>query len=99
MKTISARETLEIISKQWCSSQDFSILSNTGKNTTLKLMRDLRNNLQQANYFLPSNLLPMDKVVEYLNINISYLKKVDRLNENVQLKRKEDCLCQQENLD
>lgn len=81
LKTVSARETLGIISKQWCSSQDFSILSNTGKNTTLKLMKDLRNKLEQANYFLPSNLLPMDKVVEYLNINIPYLKKVSNLSE------------------
>ena len=39
MKKLTAKDTLELISKQWCSSQDFSILSNTGKNTTLKLMR------------------------------------------------------------
>lgn len=76
MKTISAKDTLEIISKQWCSSQDFSILSNTGKNTTLKLMRELRKQLEQDNYFLPTNLLPMDKVVEYLKLNIPYLKRV-----------------------
>ena len=56
-------------------SQDFSVLSNTGKNTTLKLMRELRKQLEQDNYFLPTNLLPMDKVVEYLKLNIPYLKK------------------------
>lgn len=81
MKTISAKDTLEIISKQWCSSQDFSILSNTGKNTTLKLMRELRKQLKQDNYFLPTNLLPMDKVVEYLKLNIPYLKKVSNFEE------------------
>lgn len=81
MKTISAKDTLEIISKQWCSSQDFSILSNTGKNTTLKLMRELRKQLEQDNYFLPTNLLPMDKVVEYLKLNIPYLKKVSNFEE------------------
>lgn len=81
MKTISAKDTLEIISKQWCSSQDFSILSNTGKNTTLKLMRELRKQLEQDNYFLPPNLLPMDKVVEYLKLNIPYLKKVSHFEE------------------
>lgn len=80
MKTISAKETLEIISKPWCSSKDFSILSNTGKNTTLKLMNELRNSLIQENYFLPNNMLPMDKVVEYLNININYLNKVRNLS-------------------
>ena len=81
MKIISAKDTLEIISKQWCSSKDFSVLSNTGKNTTLKLMRELRKQLEQDNYFLPTNLLPMDKVVEYLKLNIPYLKKVSNFEE------------------
>lgn len=76
MKKLTAKDTLELISKQWCSSQDFSILSNTGKNTTLKLMRELRKQLEQENYFLPTNLLPMDKVVEYLHLNVDYLEKV-----------------------
>ena len=83
MESLSAKQTLEIVSKPWCSSKDFSILSNTGKNTTLRLMKDLRSQLEKDNYFLPSNMLPMDKVVEYLNINISYLNRVKNLyNEN-----------------
>ena len=81
MKILSAKQTLEIVSKPWCSSQDFSFLSNTGKNTTLKLMRELRKQLEQENYFLPTNLLPMDKVVERLGLNIHYLKKVSNFEE------------------
>ena len=81
MKKLTAKDTLELISKQWCSSQDFSILSNTGKNTTLKLMRELRKQLEQENYFLPTNLLPMDKVVEHLGLNIPYLKNVSNFEE------------------
>ncbi len=80
MQIIAASKALEIISKPWCSSQDFSILSNTGKNTTLKLMKDLRIRLEKENYFLPSNLLPMDKVVEYLGLNLSYLNQVKDLS-------------------
>lgn len=82
MKKLTAKDTLELISKQWCSSQDFSILSNTGKNTTLKLMRELRKQLEQENYFLPTNLLPMDKVVEHLGLNIPYLKNVSNFEGN-----------------
>lgn len=82
MKIVSSSETLEIISKQWCNCSDFMILSHTGKNKALRLMSDLRSKLIEDNYFLPSNVLPMDKVVDYLNINISYLKKVKNLTEN-----------------
>lgn len=94
MKKLTAKDTLELISKQWCSSQDFSILSNTGKNTTLKLMRELRKQLEQENYFLPTNLLPMDKVVEYLHLNVDYLEKVSDFdlisNEKMKNIRKEN---------
>ena len=44
-------------------------------------MRELRKQLEQDNYFLPTNLLPMDKVVEYLKLNIPYLKKVSNFEE------------------
>ena len=87
MKTISARQTLDIISKPWCSSHDFSILSNTGKNTTLKLMKDLRSKLEEEQYFLPSNVLPMDKVVEYLQLNIPYLNSVKDLSQENKQKK------------
>jgi len=80
MKQLPAKDILKVISKQWCSSQDFMILSNTGKNTTLKLMKSLRVQLEQENYFLPTNLLPMDKVVEYLKLNVSYLEKVSNFD-------------------
>ena len=94
MKKLTAKDTLELISKQWCSSQDFSILSNTGKNTTLKLIRELRKQLEQENYFLPTNLLPMDKVVEYLHLNVDYLEKVSDFdlisNEKMKNIRKEN---------
>ncbi len=79
MKNVSSSETLEIISKQWCNCSDFMILSHTGKNKALRLMNDLRSKLMKDNYYLPSNVLPMDKVVDYLNINITYLEMVKNL--------------------
>lgn len=79
MKIVSSSETLEIISKQWCNCSDFMILSHTGKNKALRLMNDLRSKLMEDNYYLPSNVLPMDKVVDYLDINIPYLEMVKDL--------------------
>lgn len=93
MKQLPAKDILKVISKQWCCSQDFMILSNTGKNTTLKLMKELREQLEQQNYFLPTNLLPMDKVVEHLKLNVAYLEKVSDFDlnseETMMNKRKE----------
>lgn len=81
-KNNTAKNILEIISKQYCTTSDLMILSNSGKNTCLKIKKQLREKLQNENYYLPKNVLPMDKVVEFLNINISYLKKVSNLSNN-----------------
>lgn len=93
----TAKNILEIISKPYCTTSDLMILTHSGKNTCLKIKKQLREQLESENYFLPKSVLPMDKVVEFLKINISYLKKVGSSNEIAQTKRKEDCLCQQEN--
>ena len=80
-KNISAKNILEIISKQYCTTSDLMILTNSGKNTCLKLKKQLKEQLEQENYFLPRSVLPMDKVVEFLKINIPYLKKVANIQE------------------
>lgn len=72
----SASNILDIISKQYCTTSDLMVLTNSGKNTCLKLKRQLREQLEQENYFLPKSVLPMDKVVDFLKINIPYLKNV-----------------------
>lgn len=77
MKKLSAREILKIISTPYATTKDVMALGNVGKNTALKIKKELKEQLEEENYFIPSPaLLPMDKVVEKLNINIPYLKKV-----------------------
>lgn len=77
---MNAKEILELISKQWCTLEDLKKLTGLGKNNLLKLKREIKNELN--NNSLPSKLLPMNEVVKYLNIDIDYLKKLDRKEEN-----------------
>ena len=70
---MNPNEILKVISKQWCSLEDLK------KNNLLKLKRDIKNNLN--NNSIPNKLLPMNEVVKYLNIDIDYLKKLDRKEE------------------
>ena len=61
---MNAKETLTLISKQWCDLNDLRKLTGLGKN---------------KGYQLPtSKLLPMNEVVSYLKINISYLQKMSK---------------------
>lgn len=79
---MSAKETLNLISKQWCSLNDLIELTGLGKNNALKLKNDIKHLLEDKGYQLPNKLLPMNEVVNYLKININYLQKMAKDFEN-----------------
>lgn len=78
---MTANETLELISKQWCSLEELMRLGEIGRNTALKVKKEIKDKLINQGYKLPNNLIPMKEVVDYLDINISYLES--RRNEGM----------------
>ena len=77
---MDARETLKLISKQWCDLNDLMKLAEIGKNNAVKLRREIKNDLIEKGYILPNNRLPMIEVVNKLKININYLEKMAKEN-------------------
>ena len=75
---MSANETLELLSKQWCSLQDLMKLTNLGRNSALKIRKEIITDLEDKGYKLPCGLIPMCEVVNKLNININYLQNIVR---------------------
>ena len=71
---MKALETLNLISKQWCTLEDLMALGEFGRNSALKVKREIKNKLINQGYKIPSHVIPMKEVVEYLNININYLE-------------------------
>lgn len=82
---MTAKETLVLISKQWCNLYDLMKLAEIGKNKALQLRKEIKSDLLDQGYTLPNNKLPMLEVVKKLKIDINYLKKMDKLSrkENV----------------
>ncbi|MBQ8902178.1 MAG: hypothetical protein IJY87_03820 [Bacilli bacterium] len=76
---MSANETLELLSKQWCSLQDLMKLTNLGRNSALKIRKEIITDLEDKGYKLPCGLIPMYEVVNKLNININYLQNMVRM--------------------
>lgn len=60
---MSSKETLEILSKQWCSLQDLMKLTNLGRNSALKIRKEIITDLEDKCYKLPCGLIPMCEVV------------------------------------
>ena len=75
---MTAKETLDLISRQWCDLNDLRKLTGLGKNSASKLKNEIRINLLNKGYQLPSKLLPMNEVVNYLKININYLQRMSK---------------------
>ena len=76
---MSANETLELLSKQWCTLQDLMKLTSLGRNSALKIRKEIITDLTDQGYKLPCNLIPMCEVVNKLNININYLQNMVRM--------------------
>ena len=76
---MSANETLELLSKQWCSLQDLMKLTNLRRNSALKIRKEIITDLEDKGYKLPCGLIPMCEVVNKLNININYLQNMVRM--------------------
>lgn len=76
---MSADETLELLSKQWCSLKDLIKLTNLGRNSVLKIRKEIITDLEDKGYKLPGGLIPMCEVVDKLNININYLQNMARM--------------------
>lgn len=77
---MDARETLKLISKQWCNLDDLMRLAEIGKDNAVKLRRKIKDDLINKGYTLSNNRLPMIEVVNKLKININYLEKMAKEN-------------------
>ena len=76
---MNARETLILISKQWCDINDLMKLAEIDKNNAVKLRREIKDELILKVYTLPNNRLPMIEVVNKFKIN-NYLEKMAKEN-------------------
>ena len=71
---MTAEETLQLVSKQWCSLADLMKLAGVGRCTALVIKNNIKTKLEKQNYYVPTKAVPMQEVVKYLKIDIPYLE-------------------------
>jgi len=78
VKRLPAHEILKILENQWLTTKDIKNIACVGytKASYIKNEIELKIKEKDKNYFLPSGLVPCKEVVEYLNLDIKYLKKI-----------------------
>ena len=67
---------LNVINKPWLSTKDIMILANCGRNTAIKIRKEVEELIKASGYKLPSakvKKVPTDKVLEYLHLDVNYI--------------------------
>ncbi len=81
---MKAIDILEIISYQWARTKDIMDIGCCGKVRAIAVKDEIQQQIKtETGKDLPKHLVPMSKVVEYFNIDISYLKKVAKAEKEV----------------
>jgi len=71
---MTAEETLNLVSKQWCTLEDIMKLGHLGRNSALKVKKTIKVRLEKQGYLVPKSVVPTKEVVAYLAIDIPYLE-------------------------
>ena len=77
-KLLTASEMLEILNKQWATANDMALLSGKCIAYARADFNTLTELITSDGTKLPSRLVPMQEVVNFYHINISYLKKISK---------------------
>ena len=77
-KLLTASEMLKILNKQWATASDMALLSGKCIAYARADFNTLTEQITSDGTKLPSRLVPMQEVVNFYKINISYLKKISK---------------------
>lgn len=78
-KTIlQADQMLTTLNKQWATIQDIMLVGSLGRNKARDIKNEIASKIEAEGKKLPNNLVPMEKVIEYFNINVEYLVSINK---------------------
>lgn len=72
-------DEIELPAYVWQAMFNLMKVTNLGRNSALKIRKEIITDLEDKGYKLPCGLIPMCEVVNKLNININYLQNMVRM--------------------
>lgn len=73
---MTAKETLELLSKQQATLEDIIKICNVGRNKALEIRTNIKQSLIKQGYIVSNNLIPMSELIKAFHIDIDYLEKM-----------------------
>ena len=77
-KILQADQMLITLNKQWATVQDIMLVGSLGRNKARDIKNEIARKIEAEGKKLPNNLVPMEKVIEYFNINVEYLVSINK---------------------
>lgn len=77
---LSADQMLKVASSQWASAKDIMLLGCVGRNKAYAIRNEIITSLYNDNKLRNRGLVPMSEVLNYFNIDLSYLREILILN-------------------
>ena len=77
-KILQADQMLTTLNKQWATIQDIMLVGSLGRNKARDIKNEIARKIETEGKKLPNNLVPMEKVIEYFNINVEYLVSINK---------------------
>ena len=77
-KILQADQMLITLNKQWATIQDIMLVGSLGRNKARDIKNEIARKIEAEGKKLPNNLVPMEKVIEYFNINVEYLVNINK---------------------
>jgi len=85
-KNIKYGETFALISKQWASVNDIKQLCGNGRDKARQIRNEIEREIAANGKKLLSSktkIVPMSKVIDYLNMDIDYIAKMAMLERKI----------------
>lgn len=76
---MNAKETLKLLSKQWCTVNDIMKICNVGMNKTVEIRTELKERIKKEGFLVPNNLIPTSEIIKAFNIDLDYLERMAKL--------------------
>ena len=76
---MNAKETLKLLSKQWCNVNDIMKICNVGMNKAVEIRTKLKENITKEGFLVPNNLIPTSELIKAFNIDLDYLERMSKL--------------------
>ncbi len=83
---MSSLEMISILSKQWASVNDIKQIACCGRDKASQIRNDICKQILKEGKFLPickEKLVPMDRVISHLNINLDYIYDMAKKEKNL----------------